>query len=388
MGTRMGLAALGALMSLAMIGCDGSAATSESRPIKLAPYSAKSEERDIVGFETLNAVLVVPPSSMAEIHSPYRAPLKQVLVTVGKRVDRGDVLMELDLPDAEAYHEQARVAVMQAEQAHASSQATLKAPLREAQRQLEAARSTERTLRSRVDPTGDASALVEATNIRQAAEGEVSRLEAEYQAAIQPYALQVEEARAAERSARSGAKQASIRAPIDGTVIELNARSGQDVGENRNEKLAMIVDLDDMKLRARVPSNLSDDIEKGEEVTITFADLPDERFTGYVRGIRTLPKPGGKPEVEAEIELRNKQGLVKPGMRPDRVAIQTERADDVIAVPAQAVDQDDTGRPIVRILTNGDWKVTVVEVGVSDGEWTQIKKGITEGQTVQVTPGS
>jgi RND family efflux transporter MFP subunit len=382
----MGFAALGLFVSLAVLGCNGNTATSEGRGMKMAPYSAKSEERDIIGFESMNADLIVPPASMAEIRPPYRAPLKQVMVTVGKRVDRGDVLMELDLPDAEAYHEQARLAVVQAEQALASAQAANKVSLRDAQRQLEAARATERTLRDQIDPSGDASALVDATNVRQNAEREVQRLTSEYQAAIQPYSLQLEEARAAERAARSGAKQASVRSPIEGTVVELNAQPGQEVGEDRNQKLATIVDLDDLKLRAKVPSGLTDDLKRGEEVTITFVDLPDERFTGYIRGIRTLPKANGAPEVEAEIELRNKQGLVKPGMKPNRVAVQTERVDDVIAVPAQAVDQDETGRPVVKVLVNGEWKAQVVETGVTDGEWTEIKKGVKEGETVQVTP--
>ncbi|MGV3616786.1 MAG: efflux RND transporter periplasmic adaptor subunit [Fimbriimonas sp.] len=379
-----------ALLALTLTGCGSGTpnATGESagRAQPLQPYSAKAEERDIVGFETLNAELITPPASMAEIHPPYRAPLKRVLVTVGQRVRRGEVLMELDFPDAEAMHDQARTSALQAEQAYEGAKASLRAPLREAQRQLESARATERALRDRTDPSGDASALVDATNARQAAEAEVTRVQSEYQAALQPYALQLEEARSSERAARAGAKEASVRAPISGTVIELKAQAGQEVGQDKNEKLALIVDLDDMKLRADVPPTLTDDIDKGDEVLITFGEIPKERFTGYVRGVRTLPDGDRKTKVEVEIELRNNQGLVKPGMRPDRVAIQTDRADDVTAVPAESVDTDDTGRPFVRVLVDGEWKVRIVEPGVSDGEWTQIKKGIAEGETVQVTP--
>lgn len=383
MRTRMGLVAVGAVLTLVLSGCGSdSTATTEGRAQKMSPYSAKAEERDIVGFENLNAELIVPPASMAEIRPPYQAPVKQVMVTVGKRVDRGDVLMELDLPDAEAMHEQARAAVLQAEQAYASAQSSLRGPLRDAQRQLDAARATERALRMQTDTFS----LEDATQNRKAMEAEVLRLQSEYQSAIAPYAQQLEDARAAERSTRSGAKQASVRAPISGTVVALEVRPGDPIGEDRNEKIATIVDLDDLKLRAKVPSNATDDIEKGEEVAIAFSDLPDERFTGYVRGIRTLPKPNGVNEVEAEIELRNRQGLVKPGMNPSRVAIETERANDVVAVPGQAIDRDETGRPIVRVLVNGAWKARIVETGVSDGEWTEIKKGVSKGETVQVTP--
>ena len=379
--------AAGALLAMAVMGCQGGQGATATRPMRIEPYSAKAEVRDIVGFETLDADLVVPPASMADVHPPYRAPLKRVLVTVGKRVSRGEVLMELDLPDVEAGHESARLAVQQAEQAYESARATLRSPLKQAQLNLDQARATERALRQRTDPGGDATALVEATNARQAAEAEVNRIDSEYQAALRPYAVQLEEARAAERSARSGAKQASIRAPISGTVVEINAQAGQEVGTDRNETLVRIVDLDDMKLRADVPSRLTDDIDRGEEIMVKFSEVPDRTFTGYVRGLRTLPQADGAADAEADIELRNTMGLVKPGMKPGRVAVETERADDVVAVPAAAVDRDDTGKPFVRVLENGQWKARVVEVGVSDGEYTQIESGVKAGETVQVTPG-
>jgi multidrug efflux pump subunit AcrA (membrane-fusion protein) len=350
----------------------------------MEPYSAKAERRDIVGFDSLSAELVTPPSSIAEVHPPYRAPLKRVLVTVGQRVRRGEVLMELDLPDVEAQHEQARLSVQQAEQAYEGAKASLRAPLRDAQRQLEQARATERSLRDRTDPSGDASALVDATNVRRQAEAEVERVNSEYQAALRPYAQQLEEARAAERSARAGAKQASVRAPISGTVVELSVQPGVEVGADRNEVLAKIVDLDDMKLRANVPADTTNEIERGEEIQVSFAEIPDRTFTGYVRGLRTLPENGAG--AEADIELRNTQGLVKPDMKPSRVAIETEKAEDVVAVPADAVDRDESGKPIVRVLVNGDWKTRVVETGVSDGKFTEIEKGVSVGETVQVTP--
>lgn len=274
----MGLAVAGTLMSLTLIGCNGDSAPAAERAQKIDPYSAKAEGRDIVGFETLSAELIVPPASMAEIRPPYQAPLKQVMVTLGKRVDRGDVLMELDFPDAKAMHEQSRTAVMQAEQAHASAQSSLRAPLRDAQRQLEAARATERALRSRTDPSGDSSALVEATNARQAMEAEVLRLQAEYQAAIEPYARQLEEARASERAARSGAKQASVRSPISGTVIALNARVGDSVGQDRNEKLATIVDLDDLRACYALGVHSASASRCHESLTLATPRTPSGRF--------------------------------------------------------------------------------------------------------------
>src|SRR5205814_9750339 len=61
-------------------------------------------------------------------------------------------------------------------------------------------------------------------------------------------------------------------------------------------------------------------------------------------------------------------------------------AKNALAVPSEAITNDETGRPIVYTLDNGKWQAAVVQTGITDGKYTEIKQGLTAGQTIRVTP--
>jgi multidrug efflux pump subunit AcrA (membrane-fusion protein) len=65
-------------------------------------------------------------------------------------------------------------------------------------------------------------------------------------------------------------------------------------------------------------------------------------------------------------------------------SVQVGEVKDVLAVPNDAIQDDRSGRPMVKVLRNGDWREAVVEVGLSDGSYTEIRGGLEEGDTVQV----
>jgi len=369
-------------------GCATGTRGEEGRAMRLEPTSEKAVKRDIVGYARLGGKLYTPPASQAVVTPPYNAPVEQVFVTVGRRVGRGTVLMDLEFAEAEASYEAAGDATRQADAALNTARQQYLAPVREAQRALEQAQSTERTLRSQTNPNGDASALVQATEARRQAEQAVRQAQAEYKQNLQPFQEQADAARRGFRQSRSSAKQSQIHSPIAGTILELNAKPGQVVGQDKNERLAVIVDLDDLQVHAPVSDESAPYLKERTPVVITFTGLPDQTFEGWVVGVRSLPeRDGDGVRREAVIGFRNTQGLVKPGAEINAVSVQTGRADDVLAVPADAIDRDDTGKPYVRVLKGQEWQVRIVEPGLSDGKYTQIKSGVQEGETVQVTPG-
>src|SRR5437763_1487590 len=60
----------------------------------------------------------------------------------GAGVRKGVVLVELAMPAAEAYHEQTKAALQEAETAYANAKAQYQAPVDAAQKQLDAARAS------------------------------------------------------------------------------------------------------------------------------------------------------------------------------------------------------------------------------------------------------
>jgi multidrug efflux pump subunit AcrA (membrane-fusion protein) len=122
-------------------------------------------------------------------------------------------------------------------------------------------------------------------------------------------------------------------------------------------------------------------------VSVTVAEVPNEQFEGRVHSITT--RPGGllknKTEYLAVLHLKNPKGLVKPGMKA-AAAVELKELKDVLAVPNDAIQKDSSGRPMINVMVNGKWDQRLVEIGLSDGHYTEVKSGLKEGEVVQVKP--
>jgi multidrug efflux pump subunit AcrA (membrane-fusion protein) len=265
--------------------------------------------------------------------------------------------------------------------------------------------------------------LGQATAARVAAEQALDEAIAVREAALLPLRQRLQAARVAFAETERSRKTALVRAPISGTVLALNTRPGQEVSPpqeadsdaasgsgNENAAapapplLATIVDLERLQVHAPISSNQTGAVKPGQPATLTFEALRGQTFAGRVRQITTDPAVAARggagallkgrratPRQIAIIGFENTQGLVKPDTARARVAITVGEERNALAVPADAVDRDQTGRPIVKVLRGGQWTPVVVEPGLSDGRYTAIRSSsgsgdLREGETIQVTP--
>jgi RND family efflux transporter MFP subunit len=359
------------------------------------PETTTVARRDIVLLLPLSGRVVAPPMARADIGAPYSAPVARVYASVGDRVKQGDVLVELSHPTAQAAYEQARREVQAAEAAYTEARQQSSAAVAAARKELEAARAAEREARQAAAPppaeegavtiTEPTAAVSSAAATRIAAEQAVLQAEADQAATLAPYRQRLEAARAALREAQSGRREAMIRAPLSGTVLALNARPGQNLTADGKTPVATIVDLSELQVHAPMSAGDADGVRTGAAATIQVRQFPGERFEGKVERITT--QPGGPLGVRdrymAILSFENRQGLVKPDMDTS-VSIRLGSAENVLAVPVDAVDRDNSGRPIVRALRDGRWQEVVVDPGLSDGRYTAIREGLKEGETIRV----
>jgi RND family efflux transporter MFP subunit len=398
--------------------------------VSTRPEMASVGRRDIVASVPLSGEVMAPPLARADVAAPYRAPVARVYASVGDRVRRGDTLVELSFPSAQAAYEQARQAVKAAETAYANERRHDLAPVEAARKRLAEARAAERAARgTAVTPapatppeagttgtpanttaapsSGTAGApanpapagpnpgvtirepaadLQQATANRVAAEQALRQAQEEMQGALAPYAQELEAARTRLQEAQSGRKMALVRAPIRGTILALNAQPGQEIGGDPKTPVATIVDLTALQVQAPMTQEQASSVRPGLPVTLTFDAVPGQSFTGQVSRITTRPAgPLRGQEYVATIDFKNEHGLVKPDMKAS-ASVRTGEARDVLAVPSDAVDQDAAGRPVVSVLRSGTWRQEVVERGLSDGRYTEIRSGLRPGETVRVTP--
>jgi HlyD family secretion protein len=186
--------------------------------------------------------------------------------------------------------------------------------------------------------------------------------------------------------AKQGVKTGSLRSPISGTVVALDVKAGEIVGEDASKVLAKVVDLGAIKLKARMLQEDSTLIEEGKNVVMAFVEIPNKTFDGKVTKVQAIPSEAGGALKEVIIDFKNDEGAIKEGFKVDWVGVKVGEVKGVLAVPVYAVTKDSTGKPIVKVMEGQDWKPQVVETGLSDGKYIEIKSGVKEGDTVQVVP--
>ncbi len=368
----------------AIAGCQPAATETVAvkEQLRAEPTSAKVERRDIVGYTLLPGELYVPPDEDAIIKAPYSAAVQQVMTTVGQRVGKGDDLIKMSTPDVDQSYAQASANVKAAETAYANAMQTYHAATKEADQQLSQARSAEKQWRLQATQTGDASGLNQAIEARHAAELAVAQARQQASGEVLPYKQQLDQAQLAYKQARGVAKQTGISAPISGTVLEVTVSSGQQV--NTGDKLIRITDLGAIKVQSDISAEQAGVVKEGKSVVVTFMGLEDKPFDGTITSVKTIPTPEGAIRYRAIIDFKNDLGLVKPGVAVKAVGVKIGEVHQVLAVPAASVTMDGTGKPMVKVLKGDKWIAVVVETGMSDGNYMEIKSGVNLGDTVQV----
>jgi RND family efflux transporter MFP subunit len=378
---------LGAIL-LAVLGAGAFWYINASRPVP-----TKVVQRDIVGAVPLEgAQIVVPPSARGDVLAPFTGNVEKVNTSVGKHVSKGDVLVQLDLPQAEAVHEQTKATLQAAETAYANARAQYEQAIAAAQRNVNTARGSASGPTTTTSPDGTVVTVTPTVDPASAASAQqtLASLIAQRDAAVEPYRQQLEAAREANRQARAGEKFGYVRAPITGTVLGLNAQPGQGVTPDPKKPVVTVVDLSQLQVQAAVSNERAAELKEGTPVTLKFAEIPNRAFEGKVSRVTTqqTEKLGGlvkDSRYVAIIDFKNVDAVVRPGMSA-WAGIRTGKVQNALAVPVEAVDTDKEGKPTVKVLRGGKWQATVVETGLSDGTYVQVKSGLKKDETIQVTP--
>lgn len=360
------------------------------------PVATVAAKRDIVAVAPGAGPVVAPPGESVAVMAPFTAPVQKVMTTLGDNVRKGDVLAELSLPDAEEAYNAARTQVQAAEatytatqQAHRPSVSAAKERLKDAKRSEAQADSSSVTFSADgVQVGGTDQDKQQAEQERFAASVDLQRAQAARATDLALQREQLAAAQAAVNEARTGKKQTQVKSPIEGTVLALNAQPGVVTGNDPKVPVAVVTDLNALEVQARFPANYAGVVKPGKEAKLTVAQVPNEVFEGRVESVTnaTQESLGGvvkKPILIALISVKNKGGQVKPGMQA-RVAVELGEKTNALAVPNDAITEDSSGKPVVQVLRGNAWQPSVVELGLTDGQFTEIKSGLKEGETIQV----
>lgn len=208
------------------------------------------------------------------------------------------------------------------------------------------------------------------------------------------YQTEMEKSRAAKLSsqaaltrAKINLKNAQIRSPINGTVIERSVSAGQTVAANLSSPTLFILaeDLSLMQIEVNVDESDIGQIKEKQKVRFTVQTWPDDLFQGTVDMIRLNPETiSNVVNYTVVVTTKNKKNLLLPGMTATVDFIIQERK-DVLLIDNAAIKfglgkdtthnqgRVDSGESRFITMDNmGQLQPVVVETGLTDGAVTEI----------------
>ena len=171
----------------------------------------------------------------------------------------------------------------------------------------------------------------------------------------------------------------TYEAGFDGRVNTVNVEAGDDVAAG--DSLVQIADFDHMEVSFRVDEYDILKVSTGERCTVTTT-ATEQTFESTIEKINYISASTGNVAYYTATAAVTVEGNVYPGMQVT-VTVPQEEALDAVVLKADALSFDMRNQAFVYVRDeNGEMTRKEVEVGVSNGNYTEIKSGLTEGETV------
>jgi HlyD family secretion protein len=395
---------------------------------------------------TLNAVVTVQVGTQVsgridQILVDYNSPVKKGLLIA--RIDPS--IFEAKVNQAQADLESAGASVLTQKASVARAQADLANAKANVVRQEVAVRDAKIKLDSRVRLYAEGGISQEERDSSQAAfDSAIAQLDAarasvnSSQAALEVTRAQLAAAEAQVRQKQAALDQAQvdlrntfIRAPVDGVVVSRNVDVGQTVAASLQSPTLFLIaqDLTRMQVDTNVDEADIGRVSLDQEASFTVDSYPGQLFRGRVVQIRQAPQViQNVVTYNTVIAVGNPELKLKPGMTANVKILVVRRADAVLVPnaafrvrldgPSQggAAGQRRAGGPIqpgvpppvmaagrgpegggrqitqgskqrVWVLQDGKPAERQVQIGLSDGQKTEILEGLSQDETVIVGLG-
>jgi HlyD family secretion protein len=337
----------------------------------------------------------VEPITKVEIKSKANGIIKVLHADIDSVVGAGDVLVELDkdqlmaaLRGAEANLEAARASLQASEAQLKKNVVEAEGPdLEFARRAYERAKSLfEQSLIAQSALDDAHSAVDVAENRKRAAQSQLVIS----QAKVSEARAQVAQAKAAAERAAEDVANATIRAPIRGTVLTRDVELGSAVSSilnlGANATLVMTLgNIDQVFVRGKVDEADIGHVRIGQAARIRVETFKDKVFSGRV----TLISPMGveKDNVtnfEVRVSIDNPGKELRANMTANAEIVLEELANSLI-VPEAAITYDAQKHAFVDLVARGTKsgrKKTPVKLGVGNGTRIQVLDGLKPGDKV------
>ena len=345
--------------------------------------------------QIVQATGIIEPALKIKVRSEVDGNLREKRVKDGQQVKQGDVLLEVDqeklkkevlnseikmrrlqnnlknlventgpFDEAQAKNnlEKSRISLEFAEKNLASTkrifeqEVVTRRQLEEAERSLENAKLDYQVSKQQLD------------NQKEKFDKDVTELKGEIQIA------EVEL-----KEARDKFDKAMIKAPIAGSIVEDIIKEKRYV--SFGEEVFAIGDLSKFIAKVKVDELDIGKVKVDQPVNISSDAFKDNKLTGHVTEIAAQATRQTFAEIEVTVTIDSTYGQpVRPNLSVD-VDIQTQKRDNVLKVPLEAVVKQDN-KNYVFALNSNRVKKKEVTIGENSPKFLEIKSGLKENETI------
>jgi HlyD family secretion protein len=385
---------IGAAVGLVVLGGAAGVATLKGSASAVDPSHLETVERGTM-VKSVVATGKVEPITKIEIKSKANGIIKVLNADIDRAVNAGDILVELDREQLAATLRGAEANLQAARASLEGAEAQLQKNIVEAEGPDEqfARRAYERAQNlyaQRLIPQSaldDAHSLVDvAENRKRAAQSQLAIAHAK----VTEARAQVAQAKAAADRAAEDVANATLRAPIRGTVLSRDVEIGSPVSSilnlGANATLVMTLgDIDHVFVRGKVDEADIGHVRLGQAARIRVETFKDKVFDGKVTQISPMGvEKDNVTNFEVRVSIDNPGKELRANMTANAEIVLEEHPNSLI-LPEAAINYDSQKNAFVDLADpgakNGRRRVPV-KLGVGNGTRIQVLEGVREGDKV------
>jgi membrane fusion protein (multidrug efflux system) len=345
-------------------------------------------------------------AQQAAIFSKVSGYIRRIHADRGDFVKAGQLLVEVDDLELQATVQQARAALLTGEAGLEVARSTLegqRANLENQRANLAKARAVadndarqaqrlktlyERGLVSATDYENARTTAESSGASVRAAEAQLRVAEVQVttqESQVRLSQAQVETHRATLHLAQTNLANTRLTAPFAGYISQRNLDNGASVSaqsagtSTTSVGILVLQDIEIVKLQIEVPERDIARVAVGAPATVTADPYRGQTFTGKVVRVVHSLDPRTRT-MGVEVDIPNPDRKLKPGMfARAEVLVETRKA--ALTVPVEVLRVGEA-RPSVMVVRNGVAEPVVVELGLSDARFIEVRQGLGEQDQV------
>ncbi|MGL4996041.1 MAG: macrolide transporter subunit MacA [Deefgea sp.] len=303
----------------------------------------------------------VEAAKTVDVGAQASGQIQRLLVKLGDRVKKGDLLAEIDPSVSQNDFDEAQMSIEGLQ-----AQSTIKQlALDDAQKELARQKTM---MEADATPRKELESAANAVKMREA---EIKQL-----------AAQLRQAQIKLATAKTNLGFTRILAPMDGIVASIAVKEGQTVNAIQSAPTILtLADMDTMKIQAQVAEADVVRLKIGTPLYFSVLGAPETRINAVVASVEPTPQTiNNAIFYNAHFFVPNPKGLLRLQMTAQVTFILAE-ARNVLTIPVGAIN----GKNQVKVIdAKGQIGERKVELGLRGNIVAEVKSGLKEGEKVVI----